>query len=179
MPNSVFHGLLGLGVCAVLSGCGPGAKTETPAQHKEQTAGGHEHPEQGPHGGHLIVLGNDRFHAELLHGEPAHTVTVHLLDAAGGQPVASDQPTLTIQLFQEGKFVDYELAAVRAGEAAGASEFKVVDEKLCDRLSHAEEVKGRLKVTIGGKALVGSIEHSAHDHEEDPDHDEGAGHRHE
>ena len=179
MPNSVFHGLLGLGVCAVLSGCGPGAKTETPAQHKEQTAGGHEHPEQGPHGGHLIVLGNDRFHAELLHGEPAHTVTVHLLDAAGGQPVTSDQPALTIQLFQEGKFVDYELAAVRAGEAAGASEFKVVDEKLCDRLSHAEEVKGRLKVTIGGKALVGSIEHSAHDHEEDPDHDEGAGHRHE
>ena len=119
MPNSVIHCLLGLGVCAVLSGCGPGAKTETPAQHKEQAAGGHEHAEQGPHGGHMIVLGNDQFHAELLHDEPTHTVTVHLLDVARNQPVTSDQPTLTIQLFQEGKFVDYELAAVRPGDAAG------------------------------------------------------------
>ena len=125
------------------------------------------HPTEGPHGGHLIELGNEEYHAELLHDEQTHTVTVHLLDAAGKQPVAAGQPEIIIQLLQDGQFVSYTLKAVpEEGDAAGtASEFQTVDEALCDALSHEDEIRGRLQATVGEGQYTGTIEHSGHDHE--------------
>ena len=65
----------------------------------------HDHSTEGPHGGHLVELGNEEYHAELLHDEAAHSVTVHLLDAAGKQPVAVPLPEVTLQLLRDGQFV--------------------------------------------------------------------------
>ena len=128
------------------------------------------HPTEGPHGGHLIELGNEEYHAELLHDEDSHTVTVHLLDAAGKQSVAISQPEITLQLFQDGQFVKYALKAIPAPDATAgsASRFAVVDETLCDALVHGDETRGRLQVTIDGRPYTGTIEHSSHEkHEHD------------
>ena len=71
-----------------------------------------------------------------------------------------------LQLFKDGQFVDYKLET-----ADGASEFTLVDEELCDTLLHADEIRGRLHVTIGGTQHIGMIEHQAHEHEgHDDDH---------
>jgi hypothetical protein len=123
-----------------------------------------EHPTEGPHGGRLIELGNKEFHAELLPDETTHKVAIHLLDAAGKQPVAIPQPEIALQLFQDGQFVKHALKAVQGpGDPAGAaSQFEIVDAKLCDALSHEEETTGRLQVTIDGKPFSGTIEHSTH-----------------
>jgi hypothetical protein len=141
---------------------------------------GHAHPTEGPHGGHLIELGDEEYHAELLHDEATHTVSIHMLDATGKEEITIDLPEITMQLFQDGQFVKYALKAVPGeGGAAGASEFAIVDEKLCDALLHGEEVSGRLQVTIGGKAYTGNIEHHAHDHEgHDDDGHDHEGHNH-
>ena len=155
-----------------LNGCG----SESSPTHSEQTPEGPlptaqgpdgVHPSEGPHGGHLIELGNEEYHAELLHDERTHTVTVHVLDAAGKQPVSIPQPEITIQLLQGGQFVAYALKAVQGpADAAGtASRFEIVDDALCDALCHEEEIRGRLQVTIDAKPYTGSIEHSSHDHE--------------
>jgi hypothetical protein len=135
------------------------------------------HPTQGPNGGHLIELGNEEYHAELLHDENTNTVTVHLLDAAGTQPVVISQPEITIQLFQDGQFVKYSLKPVQDSESpeAAASCFEVVDSRLCDALCHEEEITGRLQLTIGGKPYSGTIEHRAHDNDQANEH---AGHDH-
>lgn len=130
------------------------------------------HPTEGPHGGHLVELGNEEYHAELLHDEITHTVTVHLLDAAGTQPVALSQPEITLQLFQDGQFVKYALKAIPAPDATAgtASQFAIVDEALCDALVHGDETRGRLQVTINGKPYTGTIEHSSHDEHEQDEH---------
>lgn len=163
---------LALAVAALflLAGCGSDS-SQTPADqpHQEPSPTAQEpggaHPSEGPHGGHLIVLGNEAYHAELLHDEQTHTVTVHLLDATGKQPVSAPQTEITVQLFQGREFVSYPLKAVpRPGDAGGtASEFHVVDEALCDALSHEDEVQGRLQVTVEGKSFTGNIEHTGHD----------------
>lgn len=166
---------LGLGI----AGCGSGS-SEAPAptdagapvasetQHDHDEAGGeheaHDHASEGPHGGDLIVLGDEEYHAELLHDEATHTVAVHLLDAAGKEPVSSSQATITLQLFQNGQFVDHTLKAKDAGPA-GASEYVLTDERVADTLLHGENVQGRLRVTIDGKEYIGTIKHEAHDHE--------------
>jgi len=136
---------------------------------------GHAHPTEGPHGGHLIELGNEEYHAELLHDEKTHAVTIHLLDGAVEEPVAAPLEEITLQLFQDGKFVKFALEAVQGqGAAAGsASQFEIVDAALCDALCHEDQLRGRLQVTIDGKPYTGTIEHTSHG-----DHDH-AGHDHE
>lgn len=166
-------------VAIPLLGCGSDSATYEPFQepvaeqsHDQTNQDAHNHSAEGPHGGHMIELGNEAYHAELTHDEQTHTVTVHLLDATITQPAVADQPTLILQLFQDGKFVDYTLTA--AGEA---SQFSLIDEKLCDALLHAEEVRARLKVTIADTPYTGMIEHHAHD-DEDEQHESHEGDDH-
>lgn len=156
---TVFALVLGLAGCAdeAVEQMPPADVHGAADEHGHATA----HPTEGPRGGHLIELGDEQYHVELLHDEASHTVTVHLLDAAGKEPVATDQPQIVLQLFQDGQFVDYALAAV-PGNAGGASEFRLVDEKLVDALLHSPEVRGRMRVTIGGNEFTGMIDHDAH-----------------
>ena len=164
MRNLWLTGLLGMGTCALLLGCGTGpadtgsqgGSTDTAHDHATE----HDHSAEGPHGGHMIVLGEEEYHAELAHDEAAHTVTVYLLDSTGKKPVASEQGAIRLQVFKDGEFADYSLAATGDDGA-----FSTADEQLCDLLLHAEAVKGRLHATIAGKEYVGTIEHTAHDHE--------------
>jgi len=166
-----------MSVCLV--GCSPDP-TQTPTNNAggeaERGNGGsavQEHPTEGPHGGHLIELGSEEYHAELLHDENTHTVTIHLLDGAAKQPVAVALPEVTVQLHQDGQFVKYALKAVQGeGDAAGAaSQFEIVDAALCDALCHEDEVRGRLQLTIQGKPYTGVIEHSSHDEDGHEGHD--------
>jgi len=182
MFDRLFVTLMGLGVCVVLSGCGPDADRDAAGDHDRAAEAdqdhdhaeaeghaaehGHEHPEEGPHGGHLIELGEGEHHAELAHDEATHTVTVYLLDADGRTPVKADGPEITLQIFRAGQFVDYTLSA-----AQGASTFSLVDEKLCDTLLHADEIRGRLHVTIDGQQQTGMIDHRAHEGHDHPAHE--------
>jgi len=189
MLDRLFILLMGLAVCVLLGGCGSQTDHDVEADHDPGAAGGqdhdhtgaeaqghaaapgHDHPTEGPHGGHLIELGGGVYHAELAHDEATHTVTVHLLDADGRTPVEADGPKITLQVFREGQFVDYTLAAA---DGEGVSTFSLVGEELCDVLLHADETRGRLRVTIDGQDHIGMIDHHAHDH---AGHDQ-AGHDH-
>ena len=156
---------------------------ETAHEHEE----GHDHDHgDAPHGGQLLELGDEEYHAELLQDEKTNTVTVHLLDGPAKKSVAIAEPEITLQLFREGEFTKYSLKAVEGEDAAKegtASEFKIVDESLTKALCRDEKTQGRLQVTIDGKPYTGTIKMSCHDHGDDhddghDDDDEHAGHDH-
>ena len=156
-------GLLGVGSCMLFLGCGAGPSdtshsTSESAAHDEH-AEAHDHSALGPNGGHLIVLGEEEYHAELTHDEASHTVAVYLLDAAAKEALPSGPAEITLQVFEDGDFADHVL---KSSDEDGR--FTVVDEALCDLLLHAAEVKGRIHAEIGGKEYVGVVEHAAHDH---------------
>ena len=172
-------GSLGLSSALTLGlfipGCGsPTTSKEPPSGQTEHFEGdGHDHsedaaahPTEGPHGGHLIELGDEEYHAELLHNDSTHTVTVHLLDGPAKQAVAIPEKEITLQLFQNGQFAKHVLTAVSAtADPVGTSScFQAVDAALCGELRDEEEVRGRLQVTIDGKPYTGSLEHMGHDH---------------
>lgn len=163
-------------VCAWMAGCGSD-QSQSPADLGQGTAdasGGHSHPSETPHGGHLIELAGGEYHAELLHDDSSHSVTVYLLDSAGEEPVGIQAAEITLQAFDDGQFVDYTLTAVDAAdEQAGSSQFQTADEALGDLLGHAGEFSGRLQVTIEGRQLTGVIELDAHDHDAHADDDHG------
>ena len=184
--------VVALSVLVLPGGCSPESRQGSAADdqaHADHAAESqvHSHAEAAPHGGHLIELGDCQFHAELVHDEPSDTVTVYLWDAEVREPVASEAPQVRLQLFVDGEFADYELSP--SGEPAsegGATRFERADPALCKVLSQADQVRGRLSVTIGGKPYSGDVEHAAHDHDgtghdhdaDDHEHDESDGHDH-
>lgn len=175
--------LLASVMALVVGGCGT-SSSEQIVEPPDDQHDGHDHtagvdgahPEQGPHGGHLIELGDEQYHAELVHDEATHTVTIHLLDSAGTQPIETGQAEIRLQVFRDGQFVDYRLpAAGGSGESVG-SHFQLIDEGLTDFLLHTEVVRGRLHVTINEQEYIGAIDHTAHDHDAHEGHEQSDDH---
>lgn len=156
--------MLGLGCASfVLSGCDGNKAAKAPGPAAE--ADHHDHPSEGPHHGELIELGKEEYHAELVHDDATHTITVYLLDSAAKAAVPIDAKSLVLNLVVAGKPQQFTLPArPDAKDPAGQSScFTVTDQPLCEALDD-KATTGRLNIEIKGKAFVGKIE--PHEHEE-------------
>jgi len=148
-------------------GCGgnstpnPATKTDGPKVHQEEE---HAHPEEGPHHGHLIELGQEEYHAELVHNDASKTVTIYVLDSSAQAAVAIEEPEVKLNLVVDGQPQQFTLpAAPQSTDAAGKSSlFSLQDEALLAALE-SPKATGRLNITIAGKSYSGVIDH--HDHE--------------
>jgi hypothetical protein len=166
--------LVGVLVLSVnLAGCGSGDKANSPdAGHSE--AGHHDHPTAGPHGGGLIELGNEEYHAELVHDDQAGTVTIYVLDSAAKASVPIEATEVTINLKHDDQAEQFKLAAAAdQGDPAGkSSRFVSSDAELAKHLDH-EDAAPQLVLTINGKQYRGAIEH---DHGDNAKHGEAHSH---
>lgn len=126
----------------------------------------HDHPSEGPHHGDLVELGNEEYHAEVVHGKEGE-VTVYILDGKAAKAVPIAATEVTINLSHDGKAEQFKLAAApEAGEPAGtSSRFAIKDAELASDLD-AEGTKAKIVLQIDGKSYTGAI---AHDHK-DGDH---------
>jgi hypothetical protein len=162
------------GSALALAGCKSSPPSAAPeeesaeyAEHEHEHDHAHAHPEEGPHHGHLIELGDEEYHAELTHDEATHTITIYLLDKEAKNPVSIADSEITLNLAVDGKPVQAILAAQpqEADPAGQASRFSVTDEKALEALE-SPKATGRLNVTIEGKPYSGAVEHHEHgDHE--------------
>ena len=126
----------------------------------------HDHSSAGPHKGSLIELGNEEYHAELLHDDAAHKVTIYLLDSKAAGKATSPEAKLALNFVVDGKPQQFTLAGVaQADDAAGTfSKYEAVDEALCTVLDD-EKSQGKLNVTIGGKQYTGALAADGHGHD--------------
>lgn len=126
----------------------------------------HDHPSEGPHHGDLVELGNEEYHAEIVHGTGGE-VTVYILDGKAATAVPIDAAEVTINLTHDGKAEQFKLAASPdSNDPAGkSSRFTLKDEELAGDLDH-EGTKAKIAVQIDGKSFSGAIEH----HHEDGEH---------
>lgn len=124
------------------------------------------HPDQGPHGGELVELGREDFHAELVHGDGG--VSLYVIDGSATETVAIGAEKLVVSLKRFGKVASFELGAnPNANDPAGkTSRFSSADRKLYAWLD--ADAEGAVTVRIEGKSYTGKIVH-------DQDH---AGHKH-
>lgn len=154
--------------CNTKSGSGKATRPDAQEHHEKD---GHkhaagEHAETGPHGGHLIELGKEDYHAELTHDEAAHVVTIYILDGKAKDSVPIPAPEVTVNVAAGGAPKQFKLAAApQAGESPMASCFRLKSEGLCEALD-APNANGRLAVTINGKQFIGNIEHDHKEHAE-------------
>ncbi len=160
-------------VCLVgLGGCG---QEEGDSADAGAAADAHDHGVEGPHGGHIIELGTEDYHAELTHDEEANRVGVYMLggDAKTAAPIEAESVTINVSV--DGEPAQYVLPAAphpATVEVKGAY-FELLSEPLHEVVSghsDAPNTHARLNVTIDGKPYVGLIETEEHDHDHDHDH---------
>ncbi|MEW4453397.1 hypothetical protein AB1L30_12020 [Bremerella sp. JC817] len=159
------HVLLSAVLTVGLTGCDGGAKPNASGEAGHSEEHDHDHPSEGPHHGALIELGEEEYHAELVHDDKAGSVTIYLLDSAAKQPVAIEAADLTINIKHDGNGSQFKLPAVGAAEGK-ASEFTSSDPALAEALDH-EGAEATIVVSIEGKQFRGSVEHDHDDHDHD------------
>ncbi len=149
--------------CLTLAGCdgNKAAQTSAPAaptQHAE-----HDHASEGPHHGELIELGKEEYHAELLHDDATHTITVYVLDSTAKLAVPIEAQELKINLVASGKPQQFSLRAKPDAQDPTplSSCFALVSEALCEALDDPTTT-GRINLEIKGKAFVGRLSTHAH-----------------
>jgi hypothetical protein len=178
MPSLVHRMLLVSLSAAVVAtaGCNDSpqsAPASGSAEHDHDHESGHEHgehahPTEGPHHGMLVELGNEEFHAEVVHDDAAGALTIYLLDSTATNPVTSDVAEVTINVKLGDKPMQFKLAG-KASEANGEgkySEYSLASKELLDAL-HEEASVARLSLSINGQPYTGEIshdDHAEHDH---------------
>jgi hypothetical protein len=137
-------------------GCGDpktGEQTaEQPPQH-EEAPHGHDHGDT-PHGGTLIELGDEEYHAEMVHDPETGTVTVYILDSKVENAVPIDAQEVTISA----KSQTYPLESQpQESDPQGKSSRFVSSDKTLNEYIAGDDVHARLILKIGGRSYNGAI----------------------
>lgn len=156
-------------VAIALSGCGTAHHEDAAHAHEhggEKTPSQGAHPTTGPHHGDLIELGNEEYHAEFVHDDASHTITLFILDSSAKQAVPIDAQSLLLNVAVNGSPTQVALpAAPQADDPAGKSScFKLVDQKLCETLDHPS-VSCRVNIAVADRHYTANLNHH-HDHDE-------------
>ena len=133
----------------------------------EHGAEGHDHAhEHGPHGGHLVEIGKEEYHAEWTHADDG-TVTVYLLDAEAKNEVPIPAEEIVIDTTVGTNQTTFKLAAVARseGDMPKSAKFELVDKNLLGVLETLSKgVTATLKLDINGKPYEAAITHDDHGH---------------
>jgi hypothetical protein len=123
----------------------------------------HEHA-HGPHEGHLIELGKEQYHAELVFDAKTRKITVYVLDSEAKNPVAIDQTEITLNLTGDQPAKLTLKAAPQEGDAAGkSSRFEVDGSSVPETIRDEEAILGSVNLKIEGTEFAGEIKHE-HEH---------------
>ncbi|MCA9112573.1 MAG: hypothetical protein KDA52_21650 [Planctomycetaceae bacterium] len=156
-----------------LNGCGerpttgelesspPPATTDSHAGHDHDE---HAHPSHGPHDGDLVELGDEEYHAEVVHDDAAGSVTVYILNGEATEQVPIAATEVTINAKHDGSPEQFQLlASPDVNDPEGkCSRFISNDPDLAARLDDPE-ADPRLVLSIDGKSYRGEVAHD-HDH---------------
>ena len=150
----------------ILAGCSLDSppKADKPKAKQAASTDPHEHAHMhGPHGGPVLELGDDEYHAEWLHDEDSGRVTIFILDSAGKKEVPIEAAELLIETTVAGKSSNYNIPS--AGDADEPSaKFEIEDKALVAALEGAgqEGTEAVLKLSIAGKDFSAKFERHEH-----------------
>ncbi len=143
-------------------------------QQKQAATKGHvAHPAHGPHGGELLEIGKDEFHAELVVDEVKKQMVIYLLEADAKSSLVIGEPHLMVNLVLAGKPMQIQLKAIplEAEPKGSSSCFGAISKELFDAL-HSTKADPKLVARIRNKSYVTKIvhkhDHSGHNHAQKP-----------
>jgi hypothetical protein len=156
--------VLSVALISTVLGCG--SKKAAPVRGKA-AAGVHHHHDHGaihgPHGGNVVGLDTEDYHAEVTLDSPANRVGVYILGDDAMTTVPIEEKSIAIDVKEYEKSAQYVLPAVsQAEDAVGKSSyFEIVDEALAAVVagqSQDPNAQVRLIVNLAGSAHTGYVD---------------------
>jgi len=151
---------------APITGCDNGGPSESLNATKVAEEGhdhGHSHASEGPHGGHILGLGDEEFHFEWIHNE-AGKLTFYLLDAAAKADVSTAANSIAITTIVKDETTTVTLNTTTP-DADEHNKFEIIDATLLQKLKMVGHgVTASASVQIDGKQYTGEFEHHDHGH---------------
>jgi hypothetical protein len=141
-----------------LIGCNNQPAEPGPATAAKGKPAGHDHADEGPHGGPLAEWGREEYHLEFTvdHGKQEATVYVYDGNVKGPKPIPAQPLTLTLK--QPVVTIALE-ARPQAGDPAGsASRFAGTHAALAEE----HQLAGSISGMANGKPYAGDFAESAH-----------------
>ncbi|MFG0336236.1 MAG: hypothetical protein ACF8TS_22995 [Maioricimonas sp. JB049] len=171
-----------LGV-ALLCGCGGGEEYREFGETDDVTNTApaddhhHHHHDLGPNGGHLVELGDEQYHAEVVLDASERILTVYLLgpDAKSPAPIAAEELTFNLDAGDKPQTITLVAIPVEADGENMASRFVSEADALPESVQDAEDLHGSVAVMIDGTSLTGKVSHDHHGHDH---HEHGDEHDH-
>ena len=163
-------GLISIPLLLLVVGCQQHSSPPAPGNgngHPEEDHHDHDHGALGPHGGHVLVLGDEQYHAEWTHQDESGEIVIYLLDQDIKQDVFTTAELITITTTIRDESKTYELAADNQDQQdpPRASRFKATSPNLLTALKQAGSgVKAEMRVIIDGTFFRGRFEKHDHDH---------------
>jgi hypothetical protein len=119
--------IIAAAVAVWVGGCNRAANHSEKAP-KDGVAKEHDHAHHGPHGGHLMEIGEEQYHAEWTHNESGK-VTFYILDGEAKKevPIAAEEIAIDVKI-GENPPKTYKLVAVSPMEGKSAT-FEIVDKQ--------------------------------------------------
>lgn len=145
-------------------------KEAAPNDHDHAShSGGHTHYGSGPHGGSLIELGGDDYHAEIVLDLDSHALRVFLLKADAKSPLPMKISNVALTLDAKRTL---SLAALPLdGETEGlSSRFELIDDAFIHELIEKGFLHGDLSVPAGDSPLTSHLDIHFEHHESESDH---------
>lgn len=167
----------GIGL-ALFVGCSSKDETRTfdakdsDASAEAEHAHDHEH-EHGPNGGHLLEVGEEQYHLEVVFDDKGRTLTAYILgpDAKTAYPIEAE----SLDFDQEVGEKEHEIPLVAKpleGEAKGKSSRFVAEGKAVpDSIKAESDLEGHFHLDIGEDHFHVDLEHGDHDGHDHEGHD--------
>jgi hypothetical protein len=159
-----------IGFSVFLTGCQSNEASYRPIEKgvKVKAPAPHAHGDEGPHGGHLVELGEEEFHAEVVLDVKSKAVNVYILSSDPQKAAPVDAKEVVLELTIGGKTGPHVAKPSPQNDdpPGKSSRFILVDDPdVKAKINDEHELEGHVKVAINGKSYSGAIthEHGAHD----------------
>ena len=160
-----LRNLIASGTVLLIAACNSSTPPTPAPAANEQAGHDHSHEELGPHGGHLVELGDEEYHLEWTHDDATGLITLYVLDGAAKEPVPVALETITITA-QVTDSTEYQLTAVEpGGDPPASARFELKSPELIECLKLAGQgAEVSIALAIDGKDYRGVFEHHDHAH---------------
>ena len=125
-------------------------------------AGKHVHAQaiKAPHGGEVLELDTDEYHAELRLNEKTHLITIYVLDGKAKQEVPISAPYLVVNVSSGDGTTEFRLVPIyREAKREGPTPFFAIKSDSLMKLLHTAGVNPQLTINMGEKVCVAQIAH--------------------
>jgi hypothetical protein len=118
----------------------------------------HAHASEGPHHGTLIELGDEEYHAELVHSDTS--LTFYVLDSSATKAIPIDSPSIALNMLINGKAEQLKLVAhPEMNDPAGKSSRFQIENRDAANAIDQEGTVAKLSLIIGDIPYVGEVQH--------------------